>query len=90
MRPAVVWFGETLPEQAVARAWEAAALCDVMLVVGTSGVVYPAAHLPEIAGENGARIIDVNPEPSPISRRADLYLQGASGQILPAVAAALD
>lgn len=90
VRPAVVWFGEMLPEDALRRAWDAAAACDVMLVVGTSGVVYPAARLPDMARQNGARIIDVNPDPSPISRYADLYLRGASGEVLPQVAAALN
>lgn len=83
VRPSVVWFGELLPGNVLERAWQAAATCDVMLVVGTSGVVYPAAQLPYAAKEQGATIIDVNPEPTPISAIADLFLQGFSGQVLP-------
>ena len=89
VRPDVVWFGEGLPWQAVEAAAEAAHRCDLMLVVGTSGLVYPAAQLPLIAKQAGATVIDVNPEPGPISWIADLFLQGKSGEILPALARAV-
>ncbi len=85
VRPDVVWFGEGLPWEAVETAAEAARACDLMLVVGTSGLVYPAAQLPLIAKRAGAKVIDVNLEPGPISSIADLFLQGKSGEILPAV-----
>ena len=71
-------------------AWRAAERCDVMLVVGTSGVVYPVAQLPLLAQQRGAIIIDVNPDCTPISEIADLFLQGASGTILPQVVRVLD
>ncbi|MCY4411547.1 MAG: NAD-dependent deacylase [Caldilineaceae bacterium] len=89
VRPDVVWFGEGLPWEAVETAAEAAQACDLMLVVGTSGLVYPAAQLPLIAQRAGAKVIDVNPEPGPISSVADLFLQGKSGEILPAVVRAV-
>ncbi|MBV7335507.1 NAD-dependent deacylase [Chloroflexi bacterium TSY] len=85
VRPSVVWFGEALPLREIESAWQAAEKCDVMLVVGTSGIVYPAAHLPYIVQENGATVIDVNPEFSALSGMADLFLQGPSGEILPTI-----
>lgn len=90
VRPDVVWFGENLPLEVIEKAWRAVERCDVMLVVGTSGVVYPAAHLPVLAQQRGAKVIDVNPECTPISELANLFLQGASGEILPQVMAALE
>ena len=89
VRPDVVWFGESLPWRAVEAAAEAAHRCDLMLVIGTSGMVYPAAQLPFIAKRAGATVIDVNPEPGPISSIADLFLQGKSGEILPALVRAV-
>lgn len=89
VRPAVVWFGEALPSREVELAWHAAEQCDLMVVVGTSGVVYPVAQLPAVAKQAGALVIDVNPECTPISERADLFLQGAGGVILPQVVEAL-
>ena len=86
VRPDVVWFGEGLPWQTMEAAAEAAYTCDLMLVVGTSGLVYPAAQLPLIAKEAGATVIDINLQPSPLSAIADLFLQGKSGEILPALA----
>lgn len=85
VRPDVVWFGEALPVDVVDIAWRAAEQCDVMLVVGTSGVVYPVAELPTVAKQAGAVVIDINPECTPISALADLFLQGAGGVILPQV-----
>jgi NAD-dependent deacetylase len=88
LRPDVVWFGEMLPEAAVERAWAAAGACDVMLVVGTSGTVWPAAELPVVARRGGARVIEVNPEPSDLTTSAvDLFVQGPAGGVLPALVA---
>jgi NAD-dependent deacetylase len=87
VRPSVVWFGELLPAAVLERAWRAVAACDVMLVVGTSGVVYPAAQLPFTAKAHGAAVIAINPEPTPISAIADCFLCGPSGVILPQVVA---
>ncbi len=88
VRPDVVWFGEMLPQNILGEAWAAAQQADVALVVGTSGVVYPAAQLPYIAREAGAFLIDINPEPSEISQIADIYLKGPSGEIGPRLAEA--
>ena len=89
VRPDVVWFGEGLPLDALKAASEAAHDSDVMLVAGTSGLVYPAAQLPLIARQAGATIIDINVERSPISDRADLFLRGKSGEVLPRLARAI-
>ena len=85
VRPDVVWFGESLPWDAVEEAAAASHRYEVMLVVGTSGLVYPASQLPLIARQAGATVIDVNPEPGPISAIADIFLRGKSGEILPAL-----
>jgi NAD-dependent deacetylase len=90
VRPAVVWFGEILPSDILERAWQAVASCDLMLVVGTSGIVYPAGELPFAAKGNGAQVIEVNPDPGPIASVADVVLSGASGQLLPQVMAVLE
>lgn len=89
VRPDVVWFGEVLPPGMLEQAWEDVKECQVMLVAGTSGLVQPAAGLPLLAHGSGAVLIDINPEPGPISRRAHLYLRGPSGEILPQVMDAL-
>jgi NAD-dependent deacetylase len=89
IRPAVVWFGELLPQDVLVEARRAAEACHVMLVVGTSGVVYPAAELPLVAQAAGAQVIDVNPAAGPIAEVADLFLQGAGGEILPRLVAAI-
>lgn len=85
LRPDVVWFGEMLPAAAAERAWRLAERCDAMLVVGTSGMVWPAAELPFVAARAGARVIEVNPTPSEITRVADVFLQGPAGEALPAL-----
>lgn len=90
VRPDVVWFGEMLPERALSEAMAISADCDVMLVVGTSGLVTPAASLPGYARDHGARIIEVNPDYTMITRVADLKLDGPSGEILPQVLRVMD
>lgn len=85
MRPDVVWFGEFLDPAIWNRCLEAAANCDVALVVGTSGMVAPASDLPELAASQGAAIIEVNPERTGLSQWADLWLQGSAARVLPAL-----
>jgi len=85
MRPAVVWFGEMLPEAALRQSLQAAAASDVFLVVGTSSLVHPAASLPLVAKQQGARLIEINPDPTPLSGLADLTLTGKAGEILAAL-----
>jgi len=89
MRPGVVWFGEMLPSDAIADAQAAAADCHVMLVVGTSAVVQPAASLANWAQTNGARLIEVNPEFTPLSSIADLTFPTPAGAVLPRIAECL-
>lgn len=89
LRPDVVWFGETLPQEALKRAQMAAATCDLFLSIGTSTTVYPAAELPFIAGGNGATVIEINPEPTPLSKLADFVVREKASVALPAIAAAL-
>jgi NAD-dependent deacetylase len=82
-RPAVVWFGENLPAHALAAAEKATAECDLMLVVGTSGQVYPAAGLAFAAHEQGARVVVINPDTTEIDRIADACLREPSALCLP-------
>lgn len=83
VRPGVVWFGEALPAEVLRQACDAVQQCEVMLVVGTSGQVYPAAGLAHQARHSGARVVIVNPEPTALDEIADLRLAGASAQLLP-------
>jgi NAD-dependent deacetylase len=80
LRPDVVWFGEALPLHAFAAAQEAAGACDLMLVVGTSGVVYPAAGLARTAA---GKVVIVNPEATELDDVADAVLRGKAAQLLP-------
>ena len=87
-RPDVVWFEEMLPPDALAAAEDAAQRCDIMLVVGTSAEVYPAAALPGLAKATGALVVEINPNATSLSDRADHVLRGPSGEALPALVAA--
>jgi len=84
-RPGVVWFGEALPAVALEAAFGAARACELMLVVGTSAVVYPIAYLPRVARENGARVIEVNPEETPLTPLADESIRGRAAEVLPSL-----
>ncbi len=85
LRPDVVWFGEALPEEAVAAAQMAVARCDVFLSVGTSSVVYPAAGFVHAARARGAFTAEVNADETVISGMVDVSLRGKSGEVLPRV-----
>jgi NAD-dependent deacetylase len=85
VRPGVVWFGEMLPEGAMEAAERAAFECDVMLVVGTSGAVWPAAGLAQVAREAGAHVAILNPQASEIDEQAHLWLRGTAAGMLPVV-----
>lgn len=89
LRPDVVWFGEMIPRGALVVADEAAADCDAFLSVGTSSLVYPAAGLAEAALRRGVPVIEVNPNATDLSPRADVVLQGPAGLILPELLRAL-
>lgn len=82
-RPDVVWFGEALPAGAWAEAEAAARSAGVMLVVGTSAAVYPAAGLAPLAKGAGARLIEINVEQTPLSQWADCSLRGRAAELLP-------
>jgi NAD-dependent deacetylase len=84
-RPAVVWFGESLPGREFQAALAAARHVEVFLVVGTSSLVYPAAALPRVALESGARVIEVNPEATELTGSAHASLRGLAGEILPQI-----
>jgi NAD-dependent protein deacetylase/lipoamidase len=84
-RPGVVWFGEPLPDGMMLEAEHAVQAADVLLVVGTSAVVYPAAGLIPLAKQLGVKVVEVNPEATPYSEMVDCSLRGAAGEILPAL-----
>ncbi len=84
-RPHVVWFGESLSPTILQESIQLSSECDVMFVIGTSAVVQPAASLPFEASEAGAKIVEINPDPTPISLYADFSIRGKSGEILPLI-----
>jgi NAD-dependent deacetylase len=88
LRPDVVWFGEMLDTATLQQAQEAAARCDVMLVIGTSGLVFPAAGLPAEALRNGAKVIIVNPQASELDELATVIVRGTAAVELPKLLAA--
>ena len=83
LRPGVVWFGEGLPAGVWDAAERAVEACDVMLVVGTSAVVYPAAGLVPLAKAAGAKVIEINLEETPFSASLDKSFRGKAGELLP-------
>ena len=85
IRPDIVWFGEFLPEEAYSLSEEAAEDCDMMFIVGTSAVVFPAANIPYIAKRNGKYLVEINIERTELSNIADLSLFGKAGEILPQI-----
>ena len=85
LRPGVVWFGEPLSGATWEQAENAVRECELLIVAGTSAVVYPAASLGPLAQSHGARIIEINTEDTPLSGAADLCLRGPSGEILPRI-----
>ncbi len=89
LKPTVVLFGEAMPIPAVQDAFALARAADVMLVVGSSLVVYPAAHIPLAAVKSGAALIVINAEPTPLDRFAEVVINAPSGEVLPEIAALL-
>lgn len=81
-RPDVVWFGEALPAKTLQAAFEAARACELFFSIGTSTAVEPAASLPWISLEAGATVVEVNPQPTALSKHAHHVLAGPSGEIL--------
>jgi NAD-dependent deacetylase len=85
LRPHVVWFGESLDQGDLARAYQLIEECDLLLVVGTSAVVQPVASFPLMAKQGGSFVIEVNMDSTPISGLVDASFQGKAGEILPAL-----
>ena len=85
LRPGVVWFGESLPAATLEQAAAAARAADVCLVIGTSGVVHPAAGLAELTTEAGGTVIEVNPEKSALTALATISLRGSADVLVPAL-----
>lgn len=86
MKPTVVFFGEEMPAAAVAQAFELARTADLMLVVGSSLVVFPAAEVPIVAARAGVPIVLINAEPTPIDELAEVVIHGRAGEVLPEIA----
>ena len=84
IRPDIVWFGEALPVDAWQTTENAAANCDVFISIGTSSMVYPAAGLAHLAQQNGATLIEINPNPTP-NTVVDITLAAAAGVVMPAL-----
>ena len=83
VRPHIVWFGESLAQEDIARSYEALESCDVLLIIGTSGIVYPAASFAPVAKSVGAFVVEVNPDTTPNSGVVDVALQGRAKDIIP-------
>ncbi len=89
IRPAVVWFGEMLPMEALAQAENAAEHAEIFFSIGTSAEVYPAAGLPRYAQQHGAFVVEINPTPTPLTRSVHLAVPAKSGEVLPFIVACL-
>ncbi len=83
LRPGVVWFGESLPATALNAAFDAARRCDLLISVGTSGVVYPAAEVPHLAWTSGAVVVHINPQAAARQAEREFVLRGPAGEELP-------
>ena len=83
LRPDIVWFGESLPQDVLQAAWSTSEAADVFMVIGTSALVQPAASLPLVAKESNACLIEINMEETALSPHADISLHGAAGELLP-------
>jgi NAD-dependent deacetylase len=83
LRPNVVWFGESLDSSVLERAQLASSTADIYLSIGTSAVVHPAASLPHLAAEQGATLLEINPEPTPLSPHVEHRFSYPAGEILP-------
>jgi len=83
LRPNVVWFGEPLDPEILRQAETALTRCQAVLVVGTSAVVQPAASFALWARQSGARVAEINPDPTPLTPHWEFSLSGQAGEILP-------
>lgn len=85
IRPGVVWFNESLPADILNRAFESSSECELLIVVGTSGVVYPVARLPEVATRSGRKVIQINSARSELDSICTWNVRGSAGKLLPAL-----
>jgi len=85
LRPHVVWFGESLDMELLSEAVKLCSEADLMLVIGTSSLVYPVASIPMTAVESGVKVIEINPDSTPLTPRADTSIRGKAGDILPEI-----
>ena len=85
LRPDIVWFGEALPRSVLNQAFSAAEAADLCLVVGTSALVHPAASIPVATRDRGGHIVEVNPEPTPLSDMAGVRLRAGAATVLPSI-----
>jgi NAD-dependent deacetylase len=91
LRPDAVFFGEMIPQDALWRSRQIASDCDLMLVVGTSAVVQPAALMPVIAKESGAKVVEINPERTPLTDEiSDYLIKGGAGDVMSRIIAELE
>ena len=91
LRPDIIFFDEMIPAEAMWRSRQAATDCDLMLVVGTSAVVQPAAMIPVIAKDSGAKIAEINPKRTPLTNKiSDYLIMGGAGEVLNGIVAALE
>ncbi len=89
LRPDVVWFGESLDMDVMARVYRELEKSDLCLVIGTSGVVQPAASFPLVAKQHGGRLIEINVEKTPLTHVMDVHIEEQAGKALPAIDAVL-
>lgn len=90
LKPDVVFFGEAIPVEAMNRSFQLAASAQALMIVGTSAVVSPANTIPEVAKQNGAKIIEINKEQTHLTNSiTDIFLQGGAGEIISALVSAV-
>jgi NAD-dependent deacetylase len=83
IRPGVVWFGETMPEESWQEAERAVLDCDILFSIGTSSVVWPASQLPDMAAISGAKVIQINPSSTALDSTAHYNFRSGAGDVLP-------
>jgi NAD-dependent deacetylase len=87
VKPDAVFFGEAIPPDALMRAHEESSRCRLMLVIGTSAMVQPAASMPQVAKRSGALVVEINPSPTPLTGTvSDYIIKGSSGAVLEVLA----
>jgi len=82
LKPATISFGQQLPAKILKEAQMRSSSCDLFISIGSSLVVYPAAYMPQLAKESGAKLVIINREPTPFDSIADLVIEGQAGEIM--------